>query len=316
LPVVRLGDARKLQPGQWVIAIGAPFGFENSVTAGVVSGTARSLPENDYVPFIQTDVAVNPGNSGGPLINLQGEVVGINSQIYSRSGGFMGLAFAIPIDVARNVEQQLIQSGHVRRGRLGLSAQEMNAQLAQSFGLDRARGGLVSSVDPEGPAARAGIKPGDVILQVNGQSIEHSNQLPPLVAGLAPNSTATLELWRDRAQRETKLRIGELQEPQTTQASQRPTESGPAGLSVRPLTPQERQAVDTRGSLVIDDVSGAAAKAGLEPGDIVLAVNGKTVSSVKELDRAIHRAGRTAALLIQREEAQIFVPIQLEGSPG
>jgi serine protease Do len=242
--------------------------------------------------------------------------VGINSQIYSRSGGFMGLAFAIPIDVARNVEQQLIQSGHVRRGRLGLSAQEMNAQLAQSFGLDRARGGLVSSVDPDGPAARAGIKPGDVILQVNGQTIEHSNQLPPLVAGLAPNSTATLELWRDRAQRETKLRIGELQEPQTAQVSQRSNESGPAGLSVRPLTPQERQSVDTRGSLVIDDVSGAAAKAGLEPGDIVLAVNGKTVSSVKELDRAIHRAGRTAALLIQREEAQIFVPIQIEGSPG
>lgn len=316
LPVVRFGDASKLQPGQWVIAIGAPFGFENSVTAGVVSGTARSLPENDYVPFIQTDVAVNPGNSGGPLINLQGEVVGINSQIYSRNGGYMGLAFAIPSDVAQNVEQQLIQTGHVRRGRLGLSAQEMNAQLAQSFGLDRARGGLVSSVDPDGPAARAGIKPGDVILRVNDQSIEHSNQLPPLIAGLTPNSTATLQIWRDRAQTESRIRIAELQEPGTSRTSEPTATSGPAGLSVRPLTPKERQSVDTRGSLVIDDVSGSAAKAGLEPGDIVLAVNGKTVKSVKELERAIHSAGPTAALLIQREDAQIFVPIQIAGSPG
>nr|WP_298726714.1 Do family serine endopeptidase [uncultured Steroidobacter sp.] len=316
LPVAKFGDATKLQPGEWVIAIGAPFGFENSVTAGVVSGTARSLPENDYVPFIQTDVAVNPGNSGGPLIDLQGEVVGINSQIYSRSGGYMGLAFAIPIDVARNVEQQLIQTGHVRRGRLGLSAQEMNAQLAQSFGLDRARGGLVSSVDPDGPAARAGIKPGDVILRVNDQAIEHSNQLPPLIAGLAPDSTATLQIWRDRAQTESRIRIAELQEPGTGSASEPAATSGPAGLSVRPLTPKERQSVDTRGSLVIDDVSGSAAKAGLVPGDIVLAVNGKTVKSVKELERAIHKAGPTAALLIQREDAQIFVPIQLEGSPG
>ena len=182
LPMVKLGDPSRIKPGQWVLAIGSPFGFENSVTAGIISATARSLPSDNYVPFIQTDVAVNPGNSGGPLFNMAGEVIGINSQIFSRTGGFMGLSFAIPIDVARNVEEQLIRTGHVVRGRIGVTIQDVNAQLAESFGLDRPRGALVSSVEKDGPAAHAGIQPGDVILAVGGHGIEHMGDLSGMIA--------------------------------------------------------------------------------------------------------------------------------------
>src|SRR5712691_3711078 len=196
LPTVKLGDPQKIKPGQWVLAIGSPFGFENSATAGIVSATARSLPSDNYVPFIQTDVAVNPGNSGGPLFNLAGEVIGINSQIFSRTGGYMGVSFAIPIDVSRNVEDQLVKSGKVVRGRIGVTIQDVNAQLAESFGLDRPRGALVSSVEKDGPAAKSGLQPGDVILGVNGKPIERYGELSGSIAAMKPGADATLDVWR------------------------------------------------------------------------------------------------------------------------
>lgn len=313
LPVAKLGDADRIKAGQWVVAIGAPFGFENSVTAGIVSGTARSLPDG-YVPFIQSDVAVNPGNSGGPLFNLQGEVVGINSQIFSRSGGYMGLSFAIPIDVARNVQEQLIKTGRVERGRIGVMVQELNAQLAESFGLDRPRGALVSAVEPGGPADKAGVKPGDVILKVNEQDIEHSSQLAMQVAMLKPGTTATLSLWRNRGSVPVKVRVSELKEPGTPmrRTANGAEESPRLGLTVWPLTAEEREALSTEGTLVVAEAAGRAAAAGIEVGDVILAVNGKPVRSAAELRKAVEQAGKVIALLIQREEAQIFVPIPIE----
>ena len=203
LPTVKLGDPRSIRVGEWVVAIGSPFGFENTVTAGIVSATSRSLPDGTYVPFIQTDAAVNPGNSGGPLFNMKGEVIGINSQIYSRTGGYQGLAFAIPVDVAANVKTQLVQHGKVERGRLGVSIQEVSQSLAQSFGLERPRGALVAQVEKRSPAEKAGIKPGDVLLGVNGKAVERSAELPPLVAAVKPGTKATFELWRDGRRRST-----------------------------------------------------------------------------------------------------------------
>src|SRR5688572_10946752 len=214
LQAVKIGDPSKLRVGEWVLAIGSPFGFENTVTAGIVSGTSRSLPEGTYVPFIQTDAAVNPGNSGGPIFNLKGEVIGIASQIYSRTGGYQGLAFAIPIDVAANVKEQLVKTGKVQRGRIGVAIQEVSQSLAQSFGLDRPRGALVASVDKDGPAAKGGVKPGDVLLGVNGKTVERSSELPPLVAAVKPGTRATFEVWRDGAKRNLDITVGELKTEQ------------------------------------------------------------------------------------------------------
>ncbi|HXZ60428.1 MAG TPA: DegQ family serine endoprotease [Steroidobacteraceae bacterium] len=317
LPIVKLGDPARIKPGQWVLAIGSPFGFENSVTAGIISATSRSLPSDNYVPFIQTDVAVNPGNSGGPLFNMAGEVIGINSQIFSRTGGFMGLSFAIPIDVARNVEEQLIKTGRVVRGRIGVTIQDLNAQLAESFGLDRPRGALVSSVEKDGPAARAGIQPGDVILSVGGHPIEHYGELSGAIAAMKPGSETTLALWRNGKPLNVSVAVAELHEQQQTAARGGRSESGGAGhpsafgLTVRPLTAQEKQQAGTQGSLVVEEVTGPAAAAEVEPGDIILGVNGKRVHTVPELEAAAKTAGKSVALLIQREDAQIFVPLRL-----
>src|SRR3984957_8182555 len=250
LPVVRLGDSSKLRPGQWVLAIGSPFGFENSVTAGVVSAIARgNVGEggNGYVPFIQTDVAVNPGNSGGPLFNLNGEVVGINSQIYSRSGGYEGISFAIPIDVANNVAEQLIKSGHVSRGRIGVTIQEVTAATAENFGLDRPRGAAVASVEPGGPADKAGIEPLDIILSVNGTPIDTSEQLPLMIAQIKPGQTAQLEIWRDKAIKRISVTVEEFKEKNAVASNRRgggaEGESAVVnriGLSVRALSAQEK----------------------------------------------------------------------------
>src|SRR5687767_7549561 len=212
LPVVKLGDPSKLRPGEWVLAIGSPFTFENSVTAGIVSATGRAMPGEDLVPFIQTDVAVNPGNSGGPLFNLNGEVVGINSQIYSRSGGYMGLSFAIPIDVANNVREQLVSTGKVTRGRIGVQIQEVNAQFADAFGLDRPRGALVGQVIGGGPAEKAGVKTGDVILSVNGKVVERSAQLPSVVSAIKPGESAKVEVWREGSSKILSVKVEEFQE--------------------------------------------------------------------------------------------------------
>jgi serine protease Do len=315
LPVVRIGDPRLLKAGEWVIAIGSPFGFDNSVTAGIVSATARSLGNPDtYTPFIQTDVAVNPGNSGGPLFNLRGEVVGINSQIYSRTGGYQGVSFAIPIDVAMNVKGQLVATGHVQRGRIGVTIQEVNQTLADSFRLSRPRGALVSEVQKGGPGADAGLKPGDVILAVDGKDIERSSELPPLVAAIKPGNQAILTVWRDKSERSVRIKIGELKEEQAVamQDDSGSADTGKLGLAVRPLTGDERQELHTAGRIVVEDADGPAAVAGVERGDVIISVNGTPVASVGEFRTAINASGSTVALLIQRDGAQIFVPVRID----
>ncbi|MGH8261705.1 MAG: DegQ family serine endoprotease [Steroidobacteraceae bacterium] len=316
LPVVKIGDSRRLKPGQWVVAIGSPFNFENSATAGIVSATARSLETDNYVPFIQTDVAVNPGNSGGPLFNVQGEVVGINSQIFSQTGGYMGLSFAIPIDLAMNVEQQIVTTGHVVRGRIGVTIQDVNAQLAESFGLDRPRGALVSSVEPNGPASKAGIKAGDVILAVDGQPISRYGEVSSLVSHMRPGTEAHLTLWRNRKQIEIDVKVALLNEKEErtgsrAQPGHKRNEIAALGLQVRPLTADEKQQAQTKGDLIVERVSGPAADAGVQPGDIILGVNGKAVHDQRELEDAAKSAGKTVALLIQHQDAQIYVPLQI-----
>ena len=317
LPVVRFGDPATLRPGQWVLAIGSPFGFQNSATAGIVSAVGRSLPSEHYVPFIQTDVPVNPGNSGGPLFNMQGEVVGINSQIFSRTGGFMGVSFAIPIDVAENVEQQIIRVGHVVRGMIGVTIQEVTANLADSFGLSRPRGALVSSVESQGPAAAAGIQAGDVVLAVDGHPIDRFGELSSRISAMRPGSQATLLLWRDRQDKTVQVRVVELKEPRMAQAGSGAARPAPVvrkpnalGLSVRPLNPQEKAEAQTRGNLVVEGVSGAAELAGVMPGDIILGLDGRRISTVDQLEAAAKRKQhKSVALLIQRESQQLFLPV-------
>jgi serine protease Do len=318
LPTVRFGDSTHLKPGQWVVAIGAPFGFENSVTAGVVSAIGRSLPDENGgassdVRFIQTDAAINPGNSGGPLFNLDGQVIGINSQIFSRTGGYMGMSFAIPIDVAMNVKDQLLTKGKVSRSRIGVVVQDINQQLAQTFGLGTPHGALISAVDPKGPGETAGLKPGDVIVSVNGHYIDHSWDLPAAIEQLPPGSNATLGIWRNRKTTELGVKTVLLDDEPTQVARNAAGEDdgGKLGLAVRPLAPNEQQELHTRGRLVVEDVTGPALAAGLQAGDVVLGVNGAGVTTVADLKREVAKAGHSVALLIQREDAQIYIPVEL-----
>jgi serine protease Do len=319
LPTVRLGDPSKLRPGQWVVAIGSPFGMDNSVTAGIVSATSRTLPNERYLPFIQTDAAVNPGNSGGPLFNLEGEVVGINSQIYSQSGGYMGLSFAIPIDMANDVREQLVKSGRVTRGMIGIQIQPMDADLAESFGLDRPHGALVGKLTPGGPAEKAGIKTGDVILSVDGKAIENDKTLPAIVSAIRPGNNTELEIWRDSKKQKVTARVVEYKEDGVIAEEPRPGErSGSAaeptalGLSVRPLTSEEKLQIETSGTLVVEKVTGAAEAAGIQPGDVILGVGGARVKTAAELQAAIKRSGRVVALLIQREDSQVYLTIRTD----
>jgi serine protease Do len=312
LPTVKLGDPSAVRVGEWVLAIGPPFGFENSATVGIVSATSRSLPDGTYVPFIQTDAAVNPGNSGGPLFNMKGEVIGINSQIYSRSGGYQGIAFAIPINVAWQVEQQLVKSGKVERGRIGVGIQEVSQSLAESFGLDRPQGALVSAVEPGGPADKAGLKPGDVILAVEGKKIERSAEVPPLVAAVKPGSKANLEVWRDHAKRNIAVTVAELKAEKVASAPASNAESqGKLGLAVRPLTDAETKQLDGVQGVLVEQASGAAARAGIRAGDVVTAVNGKPVKSVQDLRAAAAKEKGTVAVLVKRGEVSLFVPIEV-----
>jgi serine protease Do len=309
LPTVKIGDPARLTVGEWVLAIGSPFGFENTATAGILSARSRSLPGEGYVPFLQTDVAVNPGNSGGPLFNAAGEVIGINSQIFSHSGGYMGLSFAIPIDVAMNVEQQLLAHGKVTRGWLGVTIQEVSQSLGESFGLARPAGALVSSVQKGSPAAEAGIRPGDVIQRVDGKEIVASSDLPALVADLAPGTRVKLGVWRDRGPHEIKVKIGEVKDVAVAAATQDEARRGQLGLEVRPLTPGERHEAGTEGGLLVEGVEGPAARAGIQPGDVILALDGSNVASVEQLRGLATKSGKHVALLVERGEARIFVPI-------
>ena len=315
LPIVRFGDPARIRPGQWAIAIGSPFGFENSVTAGVISAVGRPLPDDSgssFVTFIQTDAAVNPGNSGGPLFNLEGQVIGINSQIYSRSGGYMGMSFAIPIDIALNVKDQLMRSGKVSRSRIGVAVQDIGQQLAQTFGLATPHGALISAVEPQSPGERAGLKPGDVITSVDGRPIDHSYDLPAVISQLTPGSEARLGVWHDRKAVQLTVKTVLLEDtPAQAARVGSAQDGGRLGLAVRPLDPGEQQELHTRGRLLVEDVTGPALAAGLQAGDVVLGVNGSGVSTVAELKREVARAGRSVALLIQREDAQIYIPVDL-----
>jgi serine protease Do len=312
LPVVPLGNARDLQVGEWVLAIGSPFGFENSVTAGVVSAKGRSLPDDSFVPFIQTDVAVNPGNSGGPLFNTRGEVIGINSQIYSHTGGYQGLSFAIPIEVAAKVRDQIVATGHASHARLGVSVQEVNQTLAESFGLDRPEGALVSDVVKGGPADKAGLKTGDVIRKLNGKAIIGSGDLPAMIGQALPGEKVTLDVWRQGKHEELSAKLGDAND-QSVQVSKadRAADKGKLGLVLRPLQAQERRAAGVASGLLIEDVSGPAALSGVQPGDVLLAVNGTTVKDIEQVRKAIAKSDKSVALLIQRDGDKIFVPVRL-----
>jgi len=310
LPTVTIGDPEKVKVGDWVAAIGSPFGFENSVTAGIVSAKSRALPDSTYVPFIQTDVAVNPGNSGGPLFNLQGEVIGINSQIYSRTGGYMGLSFAIPINVAIKVKEDLVHYGKVTRGRLGVTIQDVNQELAKSFGLDKPAGAIVSSVEDGGPADKAGLKSGDIILKVGGKRVDQSNELPSVVARIQPGTKTDIEIWRDGKRTTIPVTIGELGEKTVASASQSGQADGKLGLAVRPLTPDERKQAKVEGGVVVQNAQGAAARAGIQSGDVILGVNGETIHNVGELREAVSKSNGVVALLVQRNDARIYVPVR------
>jgi len=311
LPTVRIGSTAQTQVGEWVLAIGSPFGFESSASAGIVSAKSRSLPDGSYVPFIQTDVAVNPGNSGGPLFNMNGEVIGINSQIYSRSGGYQGLSFAIPIEVAMNVEQQIVATGKVQRGKIGVSIQEVNQALADSFGLAKPAGALVSSVERNSPAARAGLEPGDVILSIDGKAVGASSDLPAAVAVKRPGEQANLQVWRKGRMLDIAVKVGSF-EAEKVAASETPSaDKGRLGVAVRPLSPEEKRQADVRGGLLVEEASGSAARSGIRPGDIIVSVNDQAIDSVEQLRSAIAKAGKKAAILVERGNARIFVPVDL-----
>lgn len=319
LPTVTLGKAADLSVGEWVLAIGSPFGFEHSVTAGIVSAKGRSLPNENYVPYIQTDVAINPGNSGGPLFNLRGEVVGVNSQIYSRSGGFMGLSFSIPIELAMNVADQLKNHGQVVRGYLGVLIQDVTYELADSFKMKRPRGALVAKVLEDTPAEKAGIRVGDVILSFNGQDVEKSSQLPPMVGASPINKPAKVEILRN-GKREV-LNIAVQQLPKQEMVTEVPKPPAPAvidraGLVVKDLTEQQRQALDLgdkSGVLITGVKDGAGKRAGLQEGDVILMINNRKITSVDDYDRIIQSAtpGKNLAVLVQREDGALFLPLRL-----
>ena len=312
LPYVKIGDPKTTRVGEWVVAIGQPFGFENTVTAGIVSAKSRSLPGDSYVPFIQTDAAVNPGNSGGPLFNLRGEVIGVNSQIFSRSGGFQGLAFAVPIDVAMQVKDQIQQYGKVSHGRLGIAIQEVNQALAQNFGLKSPNGALVSTVEKGSPGSKAGLEPGDVILKLDGKEISRSADLPPMVSSLKPGTKVTLEVWRNGQSKELTATVGALNEKNVVASADKESASkGRLGVAVRPLTNDEKRDNEIDHGVVVQNVSGAAERAGVRPGDVIVAVNNTPVKSVDELRSLVDKAGKTVALLVQRQDARIFIPVNL-----
>ncbi|NDV13909.1 DegQ family serine endoprotease [Crenobacter caeni] len=320
LSSAKIGNPAALKVGEWVAAIGAPFGFDNTVTAGIVSAKGRSLPDESYVPFIQTDVAINPGNSGGPLFNLKGEVVGINSQIYSRSGGFMGISFAIPIDIAMNVVEQLKSKGKVSRGQLGIHIQELTQELAASFGLDRPHGALVVRVEPDGAAAKAGVQTGDIVLKLNDKEIASSRDLPILVGAMQPDTEVKLTLWRKGKEKVVIAKLGELKQDEEAPADKKGGNGGEPqsfnfdkiGLIVSELTAEQKSTLGIKGGLLVQKVAGVAARSGLATGDVIVGVNQTEVGSVKSFERELNAARGNIALLVRRMDNTLFIPLQIQ----
>jgi serine protease Do len=311
LPAVKIGDSSKLRVGQWVAAIGSPFGLENTVTAGIVSAKHRALPSENYVPFIQTDVAVNPGNSGGPLFNMAGEVVGINSQIYSRTGGYMGLSFAIPIDAAMKIKDDLVKYGKVNRGRIGVTIQGVNKDLADSFGLAKPQGALVAAVEPGSPADKAGLKAGDVILSVDGKAIDQSIELPRIVGETRPGTVLGMKVWRRGATRDVRVTVGEMPAERVAAAPGEEVKPAKLGVVVRPLSPEERQSRGIDGGVVVERVDGPAARAGIQPGDVILAFGDNKVESAEQLRALVDKSKGSVAVLVKRDDATIYVPVKI-----
>ncbi|MBJ9965295.1 Do family serine endopeptidase [Burkholderia seminalis] len=309
LPVVATGDPARTEVGDWVMAIGSPYGFANTVTQGIVSAKSRSLPGERAIPFIQTDVPINPGNSGGPLFDLGGRVIAINSMIFSKTGGYQGLAFAIPIDIALDVKDQLLRTGKVTRGRLGVALQEVSQALARSFGLASPDGALITMVEPDGPAARAGLQAGDVVLAVDGKPVAESADLLGAVAGMRAGQSTDLLVWRASRAMHVIATVGAFDSGTASAGG----EQGPArfGLALRAATEQERQQLGVGHAIVVEQASGQAARAGLQPGDVVLSVNGTPVASVGALMAEIDAARGNVALLVQRGGTRLYVPIEI-----
>ena len=326
LPSVRMGDPNRLRVGEWVVAIGSPFGFDSTVTAGIVSAKGRSLPQENFVPFIQTDAAINPGNSGGPLFNMRGEVVGINSQIYSRTGGFMGLSFAIPIDVAMDVQSQLRLSGRVSRGRIGVVIQEVSKELADSFGLPRASGALVNAVEKGGPAEKAGIETGDIILKFDGKPVSSSSELPRIVGSTRPGSKSAMEVWRKGATKEIVVTVGEL--PEDRVASRTERRSKPAeqaanrlGFSVADLTGEQKRDLKLGGGVAVEEVRNNR-RADVRAGDVITAITSKgqttEVKSVDQFNKLLGQLERAATITlhVRRGDSNLFVTVRGDNAPG
>ena len=310
LPVLKIGSSEKLKVGEWVAAIGSPFGLDNTVTAGIVSAKSRALPSEEYVPFIQTDVAVNPGNSGGPLFNMKGEVVGINSQIFSTSGGFMGLSFSIPIDLAIQIKDQLIENGRVIRGRIGVGIQAVTQDLAEAFGLKTPRGAVITPLEKGQPGEKAGLKVGDIVVALNGQTINSANDLPVKISAMKPGTQAKLTILRDGKEKEVTVTVAENAEDSVSPNEAKQTQ-GKLGVSVRALSEEELKELELTNGLLVTEVRAAAARAGLMPRDIILSANGKSVKTVGDLRRAVSGAEKVA-LLVQRQQSRIFIAVDLK----
>lgn len=310
LPVLKMGSSESLKVGEWVAAIGSPFGLDNTVTAGIVSAKSRQLPSEQYVPFIQTDVAVNPGNSGGPLFNMKGEVVGINSQIFSTSGGFMGLSFSIPIDLAIEIKDQLIKNGRVIRGRIGVGIQAVTQDLAEAFGMKTPKGAVITQIDKDGPADKAGLQVGDILIAVNGQEVKNANDIPVKISTMRPGTKTTMTILRNGKQENVSVTVAETPSEDGMKVQEKAS-AGKLGVSVRPLSKDELEELDLQHGLLVTEVRGAAARAGLLPRDLILSANGKPVKAADDLAKAIQKSNKVA-LLVQRQQSRIFIAIDLK----
>ena len=310
LPYLTMGNSDELKVGEWVAAIGSPFGLDNTVTSGIVSAKSRKLPSDQYVPFIQTDVAVNPGNSGGPLFNMKGEVVGINSQIFSTSGGFMGLSFAIPSNLAMQIKDQLVKNGKVTRGRIGVVIQSVTQDLAESFGMKAPKGAIVSQVEQDGPAAKAGLQEGDIITAVNGKAIDDSVDMPVIIGSMAPGSIAKLSIIRNNKDMTLDVKVEEAPNESASSNASKTAAANKLGVTVRPLNDEEKAKAETEGLLVTES-TGAARKAGIREGDIIVNVNGVKIKKTDDLARVLEK-NKNLRVLVQRRDGRIFIPVRLK----